>query len=279
MIKFLKSTLTCLSLGVALSSAAFADECEIIVGVVPQFQQRHLLTTWTPFLSELGDRTQCSYTLVGSANIPEFETQFKAGLFDLVYLNPYHFVVAMEVEGYIPIVRSGSKMLQGVLVVRKDSDIESIFELDGREVAFPSPNALGASLLMRAELAMLHGVQVVPKYATTHNSVYLNVFKELALAGGGIERSLNGEEPQIRDQLKILYRTQKVNAHPIVVHPRIDPLLRNKIKKAIINISQTMPTLTEGIPLQEAVAASFEDYMELSGLGLEKFAADQHETQ
>lgn len=274
MIKFIKSTLAFTSLGIAAGSASYADECEIFVGVVPQFQQRHILTTWTPFLAELGDRTQCSYTLVGSANIPEFETQFKSGLFDFVYLNPYHFVVAADVEGYVPIVRSGSKMLQGVLVVRKDSGIESIVELDGRKVAFPSPNALGASLLMRTELAMLHGVRVVPKYVTTHNSVYLHVFKEITLAGGGIERSLNGEKPQIGDQLKILYRTQKVNAHPIAVHPRIDPLLRDKIKKSIIDISQTMPILTDDIPMREAVTASFEDYMTLSDLGLEQFAAD-----
>jgi len=244
------------------------------VGVVPQFQQRHILEKWTPFLNELGQQTQCSYSLIGSANIPEFEKQFKNGLFDLVYMNPYHFVVAAEKEGYMPVVRSGSKMLQGILVVRKDAGIDSITQLDGREVAFPSPNALGASLLMRTELSVLHGIQVIPKYVTTHNSVYLHVFKELTLAGGGIERSFNGEKPQISDELMVLYRTQKVNAHPIAIHPRIDPLLRDEIQKSIIRISKTTPVLTEGIPMREAVIATFEDYSALSGLGLERFAAD-----
>jgi phosphonate transport system substrate-binding protein len=267
------SILTSAIFGLVVSSAANAGACKITVGVVPQFQQRAILEKWIPFLTELGQQTQCEYTLVGSLDIPEFEKQFKAGLFDLVYLNPYHSVIANETQGYVQIVRSGSKMLQGILVVDKDSGIKSIDELDGRQVAFPSPNALGASLLMRTELAVQHNVHVVPKYVATHNSVYLHLFKKITVAGGGIQRSLSGENPIISDQLKVLYRTQKVNAHPIAVHPRIDPIFRTKIQDTILEISQTSPKLMAGIPMHNAIATSFEDYKSLSDLGLDRFAA------
>lgn len=253
------------------SSVSYAADCHIKVGVVPQFEQRRLLATWDPILNEIQVKTGCTYELGGNKSIAEFEEKFQAGEYDIAYMNPYHSVMAYKAQGYVPIVRSGEKKLQGILVVRKDSPIQDITELDGKELAFPSPNALGASLLMRAELATKHGLSIIPRYVKTHSSVYLHVIKKLTEAGGGVGRTFNEQKDMIKDRLRVLYRTSKVNAHPLVAHPRLDEALRMKIQEAFLAVGNEQPKLVEKIPMKSPIATSLEDYEDLQAMGLEAF--------
>ena len=136
-----------------LAPAAARGEDSFSFGVVPQFEARHLAAIWQPILEELGARTGYRFDLVGSPRIPAFEASFLAGEFDFAYMNPYHAMLAAEGQGYVPLVRDGAGRLRGILVVRDDSPYRDVADLEGRRIAFPSPNALGASLLMRADLA------------------------------------------------------------------------------------------------------------------------------
>jgi phosphonate transport system substrate-binding protein len=61
-------------------------------------------------------------------------------------MNPYHAIRANKKHGYAPLVRDVGRSLFGIIVVKKDSPIETVSELDGEIVAFPAPNALGAAL-------------------------------------------------------------------------------------------------------------------------------------
>lgn len=255
--------------------ATSPSACHFKVGVVPQFEQRRLFKVWRPLLDRLGTQTGCTFDLVGSKTIIEFEKAFKEGTYDFAYMNPYHAVMAKKFQGYEPIVRSGSKKLKGILVVRKDSPIKSVKELHEKTVAFPSPNALGASLLMRAELAMKHGTKVNAQYVKTHSSVYLHVAKGLTDAGGGVGRTFAEQSPQIKKALRILYTTTPVNAHPLVVHPRVESQKRQEVQKAWLELASSEPALLAKIPMKDPIATSYKDYVSLETLGLESFVGTQ----
>ena len=164
-----------------------------IVGVVPQFATQIISSTWEPLLEELAAKTGDTFELVIETDITQFEVAFERGDYDIAYMNPWHAVIAFETQGYIPIVKDGAKSLKGVLIVKADSAITDVSELDNAEIAFPSPNALSASLLMRTELATLHGLTITPLYVRTHPSVYLNVALGKSLAGGGVLRTLRAQ--------------------------------------------------------------------------------------
>lgn len=246
-------------------------DCVYKVGVVPQFEQRRIFEVWSGVLDALKAETGCHFELIGSPNIIEFEKAFKSGVYDFAYMNPYHAVMAQKTQGYIPLVRSNNKKLTGILVVKKDSPIQDITALDGQNVAFPSPNALGASLLMRAELATGHDVNVVPKYVKTHSSVYLHVAKGLTVAGGGVVRTLSEQPDYVKKALRVLYTTTPINAHPLVVHPRITDDFKIKTQSAWLNLADKKPELFDQIPMQNPVATTYEDYKSLEDLGLENF--------
>jgi phosphonate transport system substrate-binding protein len=160
-----------------------------VLGVVPQFEVRKLYAIWQPIIDEIAMKTGIQIELAPSKNIEEFEMEFAQQKFDFAYMNPYHMLVASE-HGYEPLVRDTSKMLYGILVVRSDSDIRSPLDLNDKVIAFPSPNALGASLQMRQELHDQFGIQIRPNYVKTHDSVYLNVILDEAVAGGGVQKNL-----------------------------------------------------------------------------------------
>ena len=42
-------------------------------------------------------------------------------------------------DGYQAVARARDKRIRGIIVVPKDSPIESLAELDGKELAFPAP--------------------------------------------------------------------------------------------------------------------------------------------
>jgi phosphonate transport system substrate-binding protein len=257
----------------AVSSARPAVETRYSFGVVPQFEQRKLFRIWRPILDELEHRTGFAFDLVGSPKIPVFEQKYLVGVYDFVYMNPYHLVMAHDAQGYLPLVRDGGRLLKGILVVLKSSQIKRVHELDGKRLAFPSANALGASLLMRTELAKLHGVEVLPHYVQTHSSVYLHVALGLNPAGGGVLSTLRSQKPEIKDKLRILYETRSVKPHPISAHPRIPEEHREKVRRALLAMAQTEKgaELLAKIPMGKAMASKLEDYIPMRAWGLDEF--------
>ncbi|MCP4586900.1 phosphate/phosphite/phosphonate ABC transporter substrate-binding protein [Pseudoalteromonas sp.] len=248
-------------------------EAQYTIGVVPQFEQRKLFRIWQPIVKELEKRTGFAFHIVGSPKIPAFEKSFMAGEFDFAYMNPYHILKAHKTQGYIPLVRDGSRQLKGVLVVKKDSPIQDVKELNKKKVAFPAPNALGASLLMRADLSELHGLTIFPRYVQTHSSVYLNVALGQAEAGGGVMSTLNAQPDSLKSKLKVLYETRGMSPHPLSAHPRVDEQDREKVKQAWLEFSATAEgkALLSKIPMKESIGASMEDYQPMAEWGLDKY--------
>lgn len=243
------------------------------IGIVPQFEIRHIRKIWKPILNEVYKNTGIKLKLIGSPTIPDFEKEFNEGKFDFAYMNPYHLLIANKSQGYIPLVRDIGRKLHGILVVRKDSGINSVQDLQGKKIAFPAPNALGASLLMRANLSNDLKIKFNPVYVKTHSSVYLNVIVKQTDAGGGVKKTLNQQRENIKSALKVLHRTPKVSPHPLAVHPRVSEEVRNKIIETFLLLgkSDTGKSLLSKIPIKKIGTAQMSDYTPLEKFELEKF--------
>ena len=225
------------------------------IGVVPQFTVRKTQSIWRPILDHIEHKTGINLVLRGSTNIPGFEKEFIAGNFDFAYMNPYHMLIAQNKQGYIPLVRDKGRKLYGILVVRKDSPVKDIRDLDNKKVAFPAPNALGASLMIRANLKRLFNINITPSYVQTHDSSYLNVVLKSTSAGSGVQKTFNQQKPAIKDKLRILYETEKVSPHPFAVHPRVPGEIRKKIQQVLLDMGTTNEgrELLKKIPMKKAI--------------------------
>lgn len=248
-------------------------QTEYTLGVVPQFDSRKIAKIWQPIIREIEKQSGIRLRLVGAPSIPDFEKAFTKGEYDFAYMNPYHALVANQSQGYQPIIRDVGRQLFGIIVVRKDSSINSVKELDKMTVAFPAPNALGASLIPRSEFSTKYNIKIKPKYVKSHGSVYLNVLLGQAQAGGGVQKTFERQSEEIKSQLRILYKTRKVAPHPVVAHPRVKKEAADKFAKAILSMEKTIKhsTLLRKIPIKQAGKASLKDYMPLKEMGLDKF--------
>ncbi len=261
---------------IASTTLAIADDI-YTVGIVPQFDSRQLFRVWRPILDAVSARTGLHFRIRGAPSIPAFEKEFLKGTFDFAYMNPYHMLLAHNRQQYVPLVRDHGSPLYGVLVVQKNSTINHVQELAGKTVVFPAPNALGASLLMRAELTELHGTNIKPRYVKTHSSVYLNVALGEAPAGGGVQHTWHQQPPQIRDSLRILYETRRIPPHPFAAHPRVPEEVQQKIKRALLDIghSEEGRALLAKVPIPKIGPASLEDYHQLGDLGLDSYYVEE----
>jgi len=241
-------------------------------GVVPQFEQRKLYAIWKPIIDELERTTGLSFTLVTTLKINDFEKEYQTEKFDFAYMNPYYIIRGIPPGTYIPLIRD-KKSLRGILVVRKDGQVKTVADLAGQTVAFPSPNALGASLMIRAELERLFGVKVKPLYVKTHSSVYLHVAKDLAAAGGGVQKTLQEQDAGIKDLLTVLHTTRPMPSHPVSAHKGIPPEVRDKVLDAFLAMgrSEAGRTLLSKIPVQELERATLGDYLVMESWGLDKY--------
>jgi phosphonate transport system substrate-binding protein len=231
-----------------------------------------MFATWKPILNELEKRTGLAFTLVSAPTIREFEKECLKGAYDFVYMNPYLVLKADKSVGYRPIIRDRAEF-RGILVVRKDSPVKSPSELNGKTIAFPSPNALGASLLMRAELSNLFHIRFDPMYVKSHDSVYLHVAKGLAEAGGGVEKTLREQTVAVKDALKVIHVTRSIPSHPVAAHPRIPGRDAEKIRRAFIEM-ETAPASREllaKIPMNHPISAALNDYSPMMKWGLDTF--------
>lgn len=244
-----------------------------IFGIVPQFEARRLHKIWRPILNYLQKETGYTFKIKGSPTIPDFEQEFMQGNFDFAYMNPYHIMLANQNQGYIPLIRDVGKTLHGVLVVKKDSGINNVAQLAGKVIAFPAPNALGASLLMRQELQDNFHIKIKPVYVKTHDSVYLNVLLGRASAGGGVQKTLSKQKSEYKSALNVLHKTREIAPHPLAAHPRVPESITAAVKAALIKLGQSPEgaALLAKIPMKKIGESSMADYLPLKDLGLERF--------
>jgi len=260
----------------AVSAPPKAEPRAMTVAVVPQFRAEEIHRVWAPLLARVAQETGQPLTLVVAANIPAFERSMLAGEPDFVYANPYHAVLGHRAQGYVPLVRD-STLLSGLVLVRADDPIRTVAELDGKNVAFPAPNAFGASLWIRALLAEREKIHIQPVYVKTHSNAYRSVLAGLSAAAGGINLTFDQEPPEVRKSLRVLMETPGVPPHPLAAHPRVPEATRRLITDALLRLmtDRAMRELMNDIPWVNPVSADYgRDYQPLERFGLDKYVVN-----
>lgn len=239
------------ALGTLPVAAASTDDKPLVFGVVPQQSATRLAQIWMPMLKVLGNAAKVEIRFATAKDIPTFEACLAKGAYDLAYMNPYHFTIFNQAGAYRAVARQTDKLLRGVVVVRKDSTYRELDDLHSMPLAFPSPAAFGASVIPRAEMKR-RGLSISPVYVKSHDSVYRSVAAGLYPAGGGVLRTLGNVPDDLRDQLRILYKTNGYTPHAFAAHTSIP-------EDIITRIRQAMSAMTPGPVLRPLGMKGFQN--------------------
>ena len=252
-----------------------ASQAALTFGVVPQQSAQKLARNWGPICTYLSEKTGIDVRFATAPAITEFEHRLAEGRYDFAYMNPYHYTVFSKTPGYLAIARQKDKKITGIIVVNRDAPYNHLSDLNGKTLAFPSPAAFAASILTRRHFQAA-GISITPKYVNSHDSVYHNVAQGFYEAGGGVERTFMNIDPDVRKNLKILWKTNSYTPHAIAAHPRVTKAIRHRLRNALImmNDDSAARSLLKAINFNGFTAAADSDWNDVRDLGIEMINKD-----
>lgn len=255
------------------SHAAQAEQPTYSFGIVPQQSASKLARLWGPILKQIGQQAGFKLRFTTAPDIPTFEERLANGEYDFAYMNPYHYTVFHQSNGYQALAKARDKRIKGIMVVRKDSEIQRLEDLQGNSLAFPAPAAFAASILSRANLSA-SAVSFTPAYVSSHDSVYRAVAKGLYPAGGGVIRTLNNVDSEIRQQLRVLWTSQGYTPHAIAFHPRVAEQDARQLQQALVSLEtkDSGVALLKNIKLKGFEIAEDGDWNDVRSLELKQLS-------
>jgi|TARA_R110002153_G_scaffold42079_10_gene119924 phosphonate transport system substrate-binding protein len=256
--------------------ASFGACNTLTLGIVPQQSAKKLAETWQPLINYISEHADIDVVFKTAKDIPTFEQRLAEGEYDIAYMNPFHFVVFNDSVGYRALARQKDKRIKGIVVVNANSTITSLDDLNGKQIAFPSPAAFAATIIPSAYLKQ-QGVIFTPRYVHSQDSVYLNVQRGFFNAGGGIIRTLNGVDENTRSALRVLWESDGYTPHAIATHPRITKTQREALLDALLTLSEDKDNhqLLKNIGFKGFMSSADEDWDDVRALGITSLARPQ----
>jgi phosphonate transport system substrate-binding protein len=254
--------------GQATDTGVTAKPPPLSFGIVPQQTSSTLLRAWGPLLRYLQEQTGQRFIFRTAPDIPTFEARLASGEYDFAYMNPYHFTVFNQGnQGYQAVAMAKDKRIRGILVVRKDSPVTTLEDLKNATLAFPSPAAFAASVLPRANLRAKQ-VPFEVQYVSSHDSVYKAVAGGFFPAGGGVIRTFKATDPNVREQLRVLWTTPPYTPHAIAAHPRVDAAVVSSVQQALasMDVNEKGRIALENLKIKGLVAAKNSDWDDVRSL-------------
>ncbi len=257
-------------LAILIVGVGDAAHSAMTFGVVPQQSAKKLARKWGPICAYWSQKSGLDIRFATAPDIPEFERRLANGVYDVAYMNPYHYTVFCRQPGYLAVAKQKDKRISGIIVVHKDAPYQHLDDLAGKTIAFPSPAAFAASILTRTFFKNA-GIPITPKYVKSHDSVYRTVAMGFYAAGGGVVRTLQNTEVAVSHELRILWKTQSFTPHAFAVHPRVSQADRHRILSAMLMMNDDVDaqSLLTSISFNGFATANDKDWDDIRALSIE----------
>lgn len=219
---------------------AGVKEGRLVLGVMPSLPPTKLFTKYQPLADYLTRKTGKEVVVSTAPDFQEYIVRLKKGEYELILPNAYQYIMVSKEPGYIPLVKVKGIPYKGLIVVRKDSGINSVSDLKGKRIAYADPSALYATMQVKVYLKE-HGVDsendMKESYAASQDSVILGVYQKLFDAAGTWPEAFDAISGDTRNQLKVLAETETLPSRPIAVRADIPQEIAEKVKGALINMT------------------------------------------
>lgn len=265
----LTTLLIIIVIGFTAVSSANAEQAAFSFCIPPQQSSTELTKRWTPVLQYLSDESGLNLQLKTAKDIQTNQQNVMQGQCDIAFLNPNSYIEANKLKGYRVFAKEKSGKSVALIIARKDGGIANLQQLNGQTLAFSSSTAFMATILPYKHLEE-EKIAVKMQYVVSIDSVYRSVAKGLFVAGGGEGRTFGALDPEIRDQLVLLWQSDDLPPFPFFAHPRVPESVLSKLQKAMIGMGQEAQgqSLLKAINIKALDKADDADYHALRKLNL-----------
>lgn len=202
-----------------VSTGALADAPSYRFGVIPQRSAVLSAQYWNPILKYVGSKAGLELELKIAKTAPEHAAMIGRGEYDLVYSN-HQFKPENDAQGYRVFARPLDGDMSGQIVVLAHSPLQSLAELDGREVAFPSEVAfVGYTVPMDALTRA--GIKVKPLFASNQEGAMGQLRAGRAVAAGVNSQVMQDYAKREGLGYRVLWSSEPYLNIPLAAHPRV----------------------------------------------------------
>jgi phosphonate transport system substrate-binding protein len=220
-----------------------------VIGLVPEQSLFKQVDRYEPLARYLSLRMGADVKLVILLRYEQILNSFTSHQVDAAFFGSFTFILAHAKLGVQVIARpvglNGSSTYHGLLFVRKDSNIKSVRDMKGKRFVFVDRDTTAGYLLPLAyfKKAGVNYRNYLKEiyFAGTHEDAVHDVLDRKADIGAAknteFER-LATSDARIKDELLILARSPEVPENSLAVRSDLDPLLKEKLKKALLTMHE-----------------------------------------
>ncbi|MEW5710202.1 MAG: phosphate/phosphite/phosphonate ABC transporter substrate-binding protein [Pseudomonadota bacterium] len=214
---------------------AWGQEKVYSFGVITQRSPILTAQYWNPILRYVSEKSGVPLVLKLAKTGPEHSAMIGRGEFDFIYSN-HNFKADNDVVGYRVIARPQEEAIQGQIVVLAASGIQSLQELEGKEVVFPSQVAfVGYYVPMDALLRA--GISVKPLFAGNQEGAMGQLKAGRVVAAGVNSQIMRDFANREQVEYRVLWSSEKYLNIPISVHPSVPKEKVAKVRQALIHMA------------------------------------------
>jgi phosphonate transport system substrate-binding protein len=214
------------------------DQIPIRVGLIPQLSAVQMVKQWQPFMVYLSRELNRPVELILKSTYEDVISGIANDEMDMALLASSAYVQAHKRINVKPLVKPvvfGSPYYHSVIIVRKDSRIDSLRQLKGKSFAFTDKNSTSGYFLPHNRIKMSFGKPEAffssVLFTGNHDSALLAVYNG-TVSGAGISTTRwNLNNSKVKD-LKIIWKSKSIPLDPFVVKQDMDGRLVDKLRKA-----------------------------------------------
>ncbi len=223
--------------------ALFKKKTLYIFGVHPLHNPSRLFQVYQPMIDYINEHLdESELRLEASRNYAAYDKKLFSGYFHFALPNPYQTVISTQ-NGYSVFGKMGDdENFRGIILVRKDSKVETVQDLKGKTVSYPAPTALAATMMPQWYLHT-HGINInkdiTNSYVGSQESSIMNVYLKKSEAAATWPPPWNAfikERPEIADEVVIKWETTSLPNNGLVARKDIPKELVNKIGRIIFSL-------------------------------------------
>ncbi len=214
-----------------------------LFGVHPLHNPKRLFEVYQPMIDFINARLQGGkLRLEASRNYAAFDKKLFDGYFDFALPNPYQTVTSLQ-HGYRVFGKmADDENFRGIILIRKDSKIETVADLKGKSVSYPAPTALAATImpqwfLVQNGLNINH--DITNHYVGSQESSIMNVYlgnTDAASTWPPPWLAFIKERPEIAEQVVVKWQTPPLLNNGLVVKESVPKAILDQVSQSIFNL-------------------------------------------
>lgn len=257
--------------------AVEAPKLDLIMGFVPSRDVSQIQLSADRIARSLSEQTGYRIKAITVQNYAAIVVGMSNKTIDIAFLGPLDYIVGHIKNGAYPItasVRNGKKGYSGMIIVRKDSDINEVKDLKGRTIALGDPLSASSNLYPKAAMVKAGldpGKDVRAMTLSSASAIVISVVQGKVDAGAVYSDARKNPEiisrfPRIMEDTRVIQLTDIIPADPQIVRKDINPEQVQVLKKGLLALStdsEGKKWLKDLFGIDQLAAAEDADYDEL----------------